>query len=95
MSQFNKKPNLYTLLELKPGAKQQEIKYNYYKLIRQYHPDLSTDPVAHAKLLNEAYSILSNDKMREKYDKEHGFDNFDPTKNPEKNQRPEDYSKTD
>lgn len=51
-SKFDKKPNLYALLELKPDATQKEISYNYYRLIRKYNPTSSTDPSGHAKLLN-------------------------------------------
>ncbi len=72
-SSLNKRPNLYTLLEVKPTAKPEEIQYSYYRLLKKYRPDPNADPEKHAKLLNEAYVILSNQKLREKYDKENGF----------------------
>lgn len=59
-SKIDKKPNLYGLLEVKPNATPKEISFNYYKLIRKYNPTSSPDPTGHAKLLNEAFVILSN-----------------------------------
>jgi curved DNA-binding protein CbpA len=35
---------------------------------------MATDPLANTKLLNEAYAILSNEKLRQKYDQENGYD---------------------
>lgn len=68
-SQFDKKPDLYKLLEIKPTATPEEIRFNYYRLVKKYRPDPNADPEKHAKLINEAYIILSNEKLKEKYDK--------------------------
>lgn len=72
-SKIDKKPDLYVLLELKPTATQEQIRYNYFKLMAKYNPSNSSDPPGHSKLLNQAYVILSNQKLKEKYDRENGF----------------------
>jgi len=43
-------------------------------VLKQYHPDVASDPLAHTKLLNEAYAILSNEKLRKEYDQLNGYD---------------------
>lgn len=54
VSELNKRPNLYTLLELKPGAKPEEIRYNYFKLMGKYkiEGNNENDGLKHSKLLN-------------------------------------------
>ena len=59
-TKIDKKPDLYSLLELKHTATPKEIQYSYYKLSRKYNPSDSSNPAGHAKLLNEAFIILSN-----------------------------------
>jgi DnaJ-class molecular chaperone len=53
-SELNKRPNLYTLLEVKPGAKPEEIRYNYFKLMSKYKIEgaSETDALKHSRLLN-------------------------------------------
>jgi len=72
-SKLDKKPNLYSLLELQPYSTQDQVSYNYHRLIKKYNPDGSSDPQGYARILNEAYIILSNEKLRAKYDQENGF----------------------
>jgi curved DNA-binding protein CbpA len=67
-SKLDNKPDLYVLLELKPTATQEQIRYNYFKLMAKYNPDGNGDPSGHSQLLNQAYIILSNDKLKAKYD---------------------------
>lgn len=67
-SKIDKKPDLYSLLEVKPFSTQAQISYNYHRLLKQYNPSDSSDPAGYTKLLNEAYVILSNEKLRAKYD---------------------------
>ena len=52
----------YKTLNIKPTADKQEIKAAYRRLVRKYHPDVSTDENAEDKIkkINEAYEILSN-----------------------------------
>ena len=50
-SKLDQKPNLYSLLELKPNSTQDEITYNYHKLTNQSNPS-GNDMTNNAKLLN-------------------------------------------
>jgi molecular chaperone DnaJ len=47
------------------------MKKAYRRLARQYHPDVNSDPSAseHFKEINEAYEVLSDDRMRSAYDR--------------------------
>jgi len=60
----------YRTLNIKPTADKQEIKAAYRRLVRKYHPDVSTDENAEDKIkkINEAYEILSNLAKKERYD---------------------------
>jgi molecular chaperone DnaJ len=63
-------------------AKEDEIKKNYRKLARKYHPDLNPGDKSSEnrfKKVQEAYDILSDKKKREVYD-QYGFysDNIPP-----------------
>jgi len=62
----------YKLLELDKGASKEEIKRAFRKMARKYHPDVNPDePKSGEKFkeINEAYTILSDDKKRDIYDK--------------------------
>src|SRR5579864_6895709 len=60
----------YQTLGVGRSATEKEIKSAYRKLARQYHPDVNKDPKAtdRFKQINEAYEVLSDPKMRQKYD---------------------------
>jgi len=61
----------YNVLGLERSATKEEIKKQFRKLSMQYHPDKNPgDPGAENKFkeLNEAYSVLSDDKKRAEYD---------------------------
>jgi molecular chaperone DnaJ len=62
----------YEVLGVSRGASQDEIKKAFRKLARKYHPDLNPgDKTAEHKFkeINEAYTVLSDVKKREEYDR--------------------------
>lgn len=62
----------YKILGINKGASKEEIKRAFRKMARKYHPDVNPDEHKSGekfKEINEAYSILSDDKKREMYDK--------------------------
>ena len=48
---LDQKPDLYSLLELKPNSTQDQIAYNYHKLAKQSNHN-GNDMTSNAKLLN-------------------------------------------
>ena len=64
--------NYYELFGVDEEASDQEIKQAYRDLIKRYHPDTYRGDTAYAeeqtRLINEAYSVLSNSRSREEYD---------------------------
>ncbi len=68
----------YDTLGVSKNATLQEIKKAYKKKAKLYHPDLNKDnPKAEEKFkqINEAYKVLSDDKLRAEYDR-FGHDAF-------------------
>ncbi len=66
----------YRVLGLDKNASASEIKKQYRKLARKYHPDLNPNDVEAEKKfkqINEANEVLSNPEKRKKYD-EYGKD---------------------
>jgi molecular chaperone DnaJ len=62
----------YETLGISKNATQDEIKKAYKKLAKQYHPDLnsgSKDLEHKFKEINQAYSVLGDEKKRENYDR--------------------------
>ena len=69
---YNKKslPNYYLILGLTNNASPIEIKNQYRKLAKQYHPDKSKSSSEEKMTgINKAYEILSDKKLRDEYDK--------------------------
>jgi len=65
--------DLYSILELTKGADASEIRKQYLKLSRIYHPDkVSVDKQEASgekfKKINQAYEILSDESKRSFYD---------------------------
>ncbi|MDO3665794.1 DnaJ C-terminal domain-containing protein [Acinetobacter higginsii] len=74
--------NYYEELGVSRGASADEIKKAYRKLARKYHPDISKEADAEAKMqaINVAYDTLSDSTKKAEYDQmlDHpqGFSNF-------------------
>ena len=58
----------YKVLEVDKNASQEEIKKSFRTLAHKYHPDKKTGDEKKFKQLSEAYSVLSNEEKRNKYD---------------------------
>lgn len=60
--------NYYELLEIASNASNEVIKAAYKALIKKYHPDNGELSGEKIRLINEAYTVLSNPRKREEYD---------------------------
>ncbi|MDO4581103.1 MAG: molecular chaperone DnaJ [Bacillota bacterium] len=72
------KRDYYQVLGVSRDASAEEIKKAYKKMAKQYHPDLNPDSkTAEEKFkeVSEAYSVLSDDNLRARYDQ---FGHNDP-----------------
>lgn len=67
--------NHYKTLGIATDANEDTIKDAYRHLVQLYHPDISTDPNASAKIIkiNTAYAVLKDPIKRTEYDIENGF----------------------
>jgi curved DNA-binding protein CbpA len=71
-SQDRRVVTYYDVLDLDRDATPDEIKAAYYKLAREYHPDVAADdPDITQKfaLISQAYRILSDSQRRHQYDR--------------------------
>ena len=61
----------YEILNVTRTASADEIKRSFYKLARQYHPDVNkeADSAIRFKEINEAYQVLSDPDKRASYDR--------------------------
>jgi molecular chaperone DnaJ len=65
------KRDYYEILGLSRGCTGEDIKREYRKLARRYHPDVNNgNPESEEKFkeISEAYAVLSNDEKRRQYD---------------------------
>src|SRR5579862_4147761 len=64
----------YAVLQLKPGCADADIRRQYRRLAKQYHPDRNHADVAGATArlqeLNAAYEVLSDPQKRRLYDEQ-------------------------
>ena len=60
----------YEILNISPFASKNEIKSQYKKLVKMYHPDVNNSIEAEEKFkeINKAAQILLDDKKRKEYD---------------------------
>ena len=66
----NSLPNYYFTLGLTNDSSQSEIKNQYRKLAKQYHPDRNKDSSEEKMAeINKAYEVLSDRKLKSEYDK--------------------------
>ncbi|MDC0170427.1 DnaJ domain-containing protein [Candidatus Nitrosopelagicus sp.] len=66
----NSLPNYYLVLELTNDSSELEIKSQYRKLAKRYHPDRNKDSSEDKMAqINKAYEILSDKKLKAEYDK--------------------------
>lgn len=60
--------DFYRLLEISPDATGEEVKRNYKRLVKIYHPDAPTGNEVKMRQLVDAYRILGDSKTRTLYD---------------------------
>ena len=63
--------NFYEILEVSKEATKDEIKKSFRKLAKKYHPDTNVNDKTLSEkfqLINEAYTVLSDDNSRKEYD---------------------------
>ncbi len=65
------KRDYYDILGVPRAASKEDVKKAFRQLARKYHPDVSKEPDAEARFkeINEAYSVLSDDEQRARYDR--------------------------
>ena len=76
--------NYYEILEVNRKSSDQDIKLNFRRLAKEYHPDKNKTPGAEEKFkdINEAYAVLTDAERRRKYDRQvakygYGFANLE------------------
>ena len=62
--------SFYETLGIPKNSSQDQIKKQYRKLSLEFHPDRPGGNAAKFKEINEAYEVLSDEKMRKQYDNE-------------------------
>lgn len=62
--------DFYKTLNVSKGASQDEIKKAYFKMAKEFHPDVNKAPEAKEKFatINEAYETLGDENKRRVYD---------------------------
>src|ERR1700712_4265355 len=63
--------DFYEVLGVSRDAGREEVQQAYRRLARQNHPDVNKDPGAEERFkeINEAYSVLSDEDLRKRYDR--------------------------
>ena len=72
---FSTNKNYYEVLGLSQNADQKQIKSAFYKLAKQYHPDINKGTEDKFKQVNEAFEVLSDDGKKQQYDNQLKYGN--------------------
>jgi len=64
-------PDYYKILGIPKDSTQNEIKNQFRRLVKEWHPDKNPDPETKEKMaeINKAYEVLSDKELRSNYDK--------------------------
>src|SRR5262245_3082908 len=67
--------DFYEVLGVSRTADAEELQRAYRTLARRNHPDVNRDPAAEERFkeINEAYHVLSDPQLRERYDRQSRF----------------------
>jgi curved DNA-binding protein CbpA len=68
VQQFDIKKNYYGTLGVQQNSSAADIKKAFYKLAKQYHPDVNKGNADKFKEINEAYEVLSDNSKKRDYD---------------------------
>lgn len=78
IADFDPRKDYYKLLGLNKNATDKEIKTAYYKLAKQYHPDVNQGKNSELfKEITAAYDVLSDENKRRQYDNSRTFNFWD------------------
>ncbi|PKI83631.1 peroxisome-assembly ATPase [Malassezia vespertilionis] len=68
--------DFYAILRIPRNASKAQVKSQFYKLSKQYHPDVSKSEEGKMSFqqVSEAYATLSNDRKRREYDQKIAFE---------------------
>ncbi|CAK83363.1 unnamed protein product (macronuclear) [Paramecium tetraurelia] len=73
--QFDVNKDYYKILNSSPTDPEQKIKQEYYKLAKQYHPDINKGNEEKFKQINEAWDVLSDKHKKQQYDSARSYSN--------------------
>jgi molecular chaperone DnaJ len=65
---FDPQKNYYDILGVNKNTSDADLKRSYYQLAKKYHPDSNPGLEAKFKEINEAYTVLSDPKVKRQYD---------------------------
>jgi len=68
VQEFDIKKNYYSTLGVQQNSSASDIKKAFYKLAKQYHPDVNKGAEAKFKEINEAYEVLGDASKKRNYD---------------------------
>jgi DnaJ-domain-containing protein 1 len=71
LKQTSSFPDYYKILGIPKDSTQNEVKNQFRRLAKEWHPDKNPDPKTKEKMaeINKAYEVLSDKELRSNYDK--------------------------